>query len=514
VVTALSPGPIGEDAPVANPIGVAGLRAVLDRVNGVLELVLAAGFLCGVVALVVRWRRSSERERRQLAWILQGVMTAGALLLGAAGLHALGAPESLRGALVALAMAMPALGIAIAVLREQLLDIELVVSRTLVYAGFSGVLLASYALALAISSLWFSAQADIAVSLLATGLVAAVLGGLRERIQRLLDRALFGRRSQPYDVLVGLGAIAEKHADRSALIAELVGEVRSALRLPYVSVVDARGQLLADGHRPAEVVAFPLACAGRRLGALEVGPRSGERGFSADERALLASAAARIAASVWTQQLDADLQGAREKLVRSREQERTRIRRDLHDGVGPVLAAATLQLDSLRRRLPPEDRNGRELADRIKGELQQVVLDIRALLEGLRPPNLDVGLARALEGNVEALVDAGLAVELDVDGLPDLDPAVEVAAYRIASEAITNVVKHASASQCEVRVAVEDGTLVVAVADNGRGMAIDHDRGVGLDSLAERAAELGGSVHCGSDPSGVTVTARLPMEAT
>ena len=235
--------------------------------------------------------------------------------------------------------------------------------------------------------------------------------------------------------------------------------------------------------------------------------------LSPEDHALLESAAMQIAGVLRTAGLASELQASRERLVRAREAERLRIRRDLHDGIGPVLAAATLQVDSLRRRLPADDLTGMALADRVKDELGRAVGDVRTLLDGLRPPALDaLGLLGALDEQFLALREAGIEVTSDVPApLPRLGPAVEVAAYLIVSEALTNVLRHSGARACVVRLAVEGDTLDLEVTDDGTGLTPDRVPGVGIESMAERAAEVGGTCVCAATLPGTRVHARLPL---
>jgi len=205
-----------------------------------------------------------------------------------------------------------------------------------------------------------------------------------------------------------------------------------------------------------------------------------------------------------------ELQLSRERLVAAREEERRRLRHDLHDGVGPELAGMALQLDSLSTRL----RGDPELAaraERLRDQMRRTVAEVRRAVDDLRPPALDqLGLAGALREQLSAYGSG----ELQVGELPPLPAAVEVGAYRIAGEAVANALRHSGAHRCVVRVEVEEGWLVVEVVDDGRGLAPDALPGVGLTSMRERAAEVGGRFEVGLGPHGGTLLrARLPRAA-
>jgi signal transduction histidine kinase len=214
-----------------------------------------------------------------------------------------------------------------------------------------------------------------------------------------------------------------------------------------------------------------------------------------------------------TSRLADELQSSRERLVVAREEERRRIRRDLHDGLGPALGGVVFQLESARLLVERDPSLAAEQIAAACGMLQEVVADVRRLVHDLRPPALDDrGLVGALTQQAEQVSLAGPATSVDAGELGTLPAAVEVAAYRIAGEALTNVVRHAGATTCAVHLAVEDRALVVTVRDDGRGIAAEAEVGVGMVSLRERAAELGGRVDVSCPAGGGTlVRAVLPL---
>lgn len=209
------------------------------------------------------------------------------------------------------------------------------------------------------------------------------------------------------------------------------------------------------------------------------------------------------------------IRDGQERLVLAREEERRRLRRDLHDGLGPALAALTLQVDTLRNRAgePGLDLDG-ELV-RLRTGIQGTVVDVRRIVEGLRPPALDeLGVGGAIEQLVADLTPhEGLRVELTVEDLCSAPAAVEVALYRVAQEALTNVVRHAAATRARVALSVRAGEVLLDVTDNGSGGAHARSGGLGLDTMRERAEEIGGSLRVTSRPGGgTTVELALPLE--
>ena len=211
--------------------------------------------------------------------------------------------------------------------------------------------------------------------------------------------------------------------------------------------------------------------------------------------------------------LTEELHASRQRTIAALEAERTRIRRDLHDGLGPTLTGVLLKAEAARNLVTPEPARAQTLMTEVSEQTRSAVADIRRLVYGLRPPSLDrLGLTSALEGYVERLADGGPpAVHLDLPGaLPRLAPEVEVAAYRIVTEALANVVRHSGGTSAEARLWVEDESLHLEVCDDGSadGAWVP---GVGLTSMRERTEQLGGGFAAAGSASGGTVSAWLPL---
>lgn len=516
LVAVFSPGPLGEAIPGDNPLGipVAGFFEAVDAVLWPALSVLTVGVLA---SLALRWRRASGEIRGQLSWLalasLAAVASVGVETLlrwgGAFG------PVLDSGLLaIPLLLGVPA-AIGIGMLRHRLFDVEVVLTRALAYAVLSGLVLLVYVGTLLVASRFLRSSADVAVSLIATAVLAVSLSPVKDRLVGGIDRWLFGDRRRPYALLASLAERLEEVARPENLLGDLAEVIRSGLKLPFVAVAVPGGQgftQYSSGERgPGELLVLPLLANGHQQGQLLVGRRSGEE-FTPAEGAVLADVARQVAIAVHSTGLAGQLQASREHLVIAREEERRRVRRDLHDGVGPVLAALTLQLDALRRRLPDDDVQGRQLADRMKVELQRSVADVRRVVEGLRPPSLDdLGLAGTVEEHGQAVSDGRLEVRVEVDEGIALSPAVEVAAYRILTEAITNVARHADATDCHVTAQLDGDGLLLEVSDNGRGLAAGRGAGIGLTTMRDRAAELGGTFEAIGGANGSTVRAWLPV---
>jgi signal transduction histidine kinase len=267
------------------------------------------------------------------------------------------------------------------------------------------------------------------------------------------------------------------------------------------------------GEPAGDSIALPLVYQAERIGQLLVAPRAPGEAFAPAERRLLDDIALQAGAALHAIRLTADLQRSREQLVTAREEERRRLRRDLHDGLGPQLASLTLTIAAARELLHRDT----QAADQLLGELtihaQAAIADIRRIAYDLRPPALDdLGLLLALREQAAGYQQAGLQITIDApERLPALLAAVEVAAYRIVQEALTNVVRHANARSCCVRLRIDDG-LWVEIQDDGRGLPATRRSGVGLTSIRERTTELGGTLTIESAAGqGTHIRVRLPL---
>jgi signal transduction histidine kinase len=298
-----------------------------------------------------------------------------------------------------------------------------------------------------------------------------------------------------------------------------VSAVREALRLPYAAIALGDDEApVASGEPVRATEELPLLHHGAPVGTLVLGVRPGESGFSPADRRLLGDLARQAGVAVSTVRLTADLQRSRERLVTAREEERRRLRRDLHDGLGAQLAGLTVQAGVLRSMIGRDPAAADELAAELRAELRTAIADIRRLVHDLRPPALDeLGLAGALQRLAEQIGADGTALRVEVraEHLPPLPAAVEVAAYRIVQEALTNVVRHAGPATARVAVRHSPGQVAVEVVDDGRGAAPGDQGhgGHGIAGMRERAALYGGTLEAGPLPGGgFRVAATLPVE--
>jgi two-component system NarL family sensor kinase len=509
---AFSPGPLLGYPVGDNPLGIPGARAVLTAVRTVAEPLVLVGFACGVAALITRCLRAPRGavERRQVALLA----LASAVPLALTFVPSDGSPAWPVALAVVIAFALIPAAIGIAILRHHLYDIDVVLNRSLVYAGLTAAVVGLYA-----AVVWAAAQplgAGTAAGLLATGVAAAAVLPLRTRLQRLVDRAMYGERGNPYAAVSRLTARLQAATAPGDALAGVAEAVASSLRFPYVAVETPAGVAAAHGTPTgAQQHAVELSHQWGDVGRLVVEGRDGKPPTARD-LALLADLARPAGAAVQAAGLADALRASQRRLIEAREEERRRLRRDLHDGLGPTLAGIVLRLDAAAGLVSTDPARAERVLAALKAETRAAVDDIRRLVYDLRPPALDeLGLLGAVRQQAERLVsgDSGMDVRVTARGpLPRLGAATEVAAYRIALEAVTNAARHAGAPHCSVLLAA-DGQLRVEITDDGRGIPADGRPGVGLAAMQERAAEVGGRCTVSAvAPSGTRVLALLPLE--
>jgi signal transduction histidine kinase len=488
--------------------------------------------LTGLYAQVYRYRRvSTARERQQTKWFLYGLLLWMAVStlssipfiilqnLPAGAALPWWSPISQLGWFLSLTI-LP-LSFAIAIMRYRLWDIDFLISRTLVYGLLTVIIIGLYILLVGGFSQLFHTGGNLLISLITTGLIAVLFQPLRERLQRLASRLIYGERDDPVRVLTKLGERLEATVAPESTMAAIVESISQALRLPYAAITLKEGSEFVPaaewGQKPAPSLAcepFPLNYQSEPVGQIIVSRRTGEDSFTPEEKSLLQNIARQVGPAAYAIQLTRDLQRSRERLVTAREEERRRLRRDLHDGLGPTLASLTLKLDAARNQLRQNPEETDSLLVDLKSQIQSAIEGIRRLAYNLRPPALDeLGLLSAIQEYASNHLRTGLRVRIEHHGnFPRLPAAVEVAAYRIVCEALTNVSKHSQATESHVQFAL-NGVLQIDIQDNGSGLPEDVHAGVGMFSMRERAAELGGTLAIEPNPGGgVHITAHLPCE--
>ena len=519
---AFAPGPIdGVEpgfAPIPNPLGVTRLLGALQATTAFAAPVVIVFFVAAIIDLAVRYRRSGGELRLQLRWlavatpILPVSFALGMALPERAGefVMRVGQPAFLVGT---------AAGVGIAVLRYRLFKLDLFIRRSLLFATLTAVVIGGYVAIVAATGAVLADRAGPLPSLVAVGLVAVAFQPARARVQQAVDRLVYGRRAEPYAVLSALCEQVEAAVAPDDVLHTIVETIRKELRLPAVAIqLDADTVVAVAGEHPGpNIEEFPVLHQNRRVATLVVGTRTPTEPLTAPERRLLADLARQAGPAVHSRELNAALQRSREQLVAGREDDRRRMRRDLHDGLGPALAGILLRADVAAELVRTNPGGAVEELAFLKTQLQDATEDVRRLVHGLRPPALDeLGLVAALRAQASSLTRRAGANQLAIqvsapDAAPPLPAAVEVAVLRVAGEAVTNVVRHAQAHHCSIRLAFENG-VHLEIDDDGVGLPNDPPLGLGLRSMRDRAAELGGSIDIGSRVGGGTlVNLWLPL---
>jgi two-component system, NarL family, sensor kinase len=487
----------------ANPVGVLP-ASWAETIEGLDGWLLQVPLLLGVAALVVRLRIPSQRRR--LAGVLAAAVLFGLLVVGGRALWpAISDLFDIAGS------ALLAVALTAAVLRRSLDQVDFVIQHALVYSVLTGLIAGGYVAVVAVLGSRSANLPVLGVGLV-TAVVALVLMPLRERLQRLLDLAMYGDTRRPHVAVRRLTDTVGEASTLDAVVRGLARTTAASLKVPWVEVE-------VEGHRGVHGTStggsraqLPLLAGDLQVGTLEVGFGRGRRPGAA-EREVLVELADHGGRAVQAVLLSEALLTNRQLLVTAREDERSRLRRDLHDELGPTLAGLAMQLNGLQTLLRDDPETALARMARLEAVARQALDNVRRLSRELRPPALDeLGLVAALE---QAAHDEGLSLSLDVRLAEPLAAAVEVATYRIGTEALLNVARHAGTAEARLILERIGDDLVLSVVDDGRGSG-QSPAGVGTLAMRERAEELGGtlSISRGRDGVGTVVEARIPIGQT
>ncbi|HVF20763.1 MAG TPA: histidine kinase [Mycobacteriales bacterium] len=509
---AIEPGPLEEFKARDNPYG----QGWADWL-GVANLAFPVVVVLSLVAMGQRLRASEGDERQQLRWVIAGAAVVLVAIVVVTGIGVV--TERFVGAPLYLAFAVLGGCFCVATLKYRLYDLDVLVNRALVYGVLSALTISLYAVVAGGLTRAFDERAGFGV--LGAGLAVLVALPMRGLVQRRVDQLMYGDRQDPYAAVARLGRRLSAPSVGASVLDDLVEAIARAVRAPYVALcigTETNGATVAAEHghpRGAELTAVPLRYRGTHLGELLIARRAPREGWNTADTTLLDLLAHQTAPAVRSVLMADEVRRSRERLVTAREEERRRLRRDLHDELGPTLASVALQLEAARRLIPTQPDTASKLVGGIMNDTTEAVSSLRRIVYGLRPPTLDErGLVAAITEQAERLfiADGAGAVELFVDApVPiELPAAVEVAAYRIAVEALTNVARHAHAGRCVLTLRVGN-TLELAVSDDGVGLSANGHAGVGLNAMRERAEELGGNLRASRADPGTVIRASIPL---
>jgi signal transduction histidine kinase len=515
---------------VRNPIGLD--VPVLRVVKFAWSILFAAGVVIAFASLAIRYRLSDAERRRQIRWVVAAVGLTLASLAAQQAARAVTPSLAFPDWAFQIPLATIPVAIAVAVLRHRLFDIDLVVRRSLVYGVlWIGIVLVYAGLAAAlglVAGQRLSVQAAILVTIGAT----LVFQPARSRLERLADRLAYGRRAGAYEVLRDLGAASERTADLADIGPSLADAVKAGMGAAWARVLVKGGTpeeevVLASigevGGSPA--LSAPLIRGDELVGRIECGPRLAGA-FNDRDREILMTIGRQAALAIHNAALTTELErrlsvtneqarelaASKARLVQAQEAERRRIERDLHDGIQQQLISLVAGIRLARNRIRAEPEQVDQLLSQVQEHALQSVKGLRELVRGIHPTVLaDAGLVPAIKASAARLP---LEVDLEADELAaERQPeAVENTAYFVVCEALTNVMKHSGAKAASVRMRLCDGSLVVSIADAGRGFDGRDVHRSGLTGLQDRVSAIGGSLEVVSNPgAGTTVTAVLPV---
>lgn len=466
-----------------------------------------------IASLVLRYRRGTPLLRRQLLWLLLAVVIF-ALVVPPAQVFGRGP------ILLFLTLALVPVAIMVAVLRHQLLDIDLVVRRSVVYGVLSLGIAAVYVALTALPGLAFGSRIPVDLAVALTIIAAVAFQPLRRRLDALADRWVFGARVDRYQLLTAFGAGLEQTLDLHDLLPTLADTVRRGLAASWVRVTLPDASSAAGEPTGLAALSVPLERGEETVGQIECGPKDG--GYEPADVELLTTLAGQAATAIANVQLTAQLAERLHELARSRtriitaqDTERRRIERDLHDGAQQHVVALITKLRLARNQLGRGERSAEDVLGELQTDARDLLADLRDLAHGIHPPVLtDRGLVAAVEARAD---------RLPLDVAVHADPAlreqrlrsdVEVAAYFTVCEALTNIVKHAHTSQAQIALSTTDGHLQIVVCDQGIGFTGANGSGHGLTNLRDRVEAVGGSLHVEAHPgTGTCVRVELPVGA-
>ncbi|MGB7342443.1 MAG: sensor histidine kinase, partial [Phototrophicaceae bacterium] len=475
-------------------------------------LLVVYGFHVIIQAYRYRYYYTTE-QRQQTKWLILGAGISLVVTICASWFLDPAIAKLLEGTITAFGFYLPiALSVAIAILRYRLWDIDIIINRTLVYGVLTALLVMIYALIVSGLGLLVQDNGNFIISLVGAGVIAVIFQPLRSSIQRIINRWIFGQRDEPLAVMIELSKSLEMILSPEEALKYLAEMTSKTLKIPYIAIESEAFLKISIGKKVTTLERFPLIYQAQPIGVMLVSPRSSGEKLAAADILLLENIAHQVSNIVHASRLSLDLQESRQQILITREEERRRLRRDLHDGLGPALATLTLQAEAAREWLAINPEKSETLLQEIITGSQSTLSEIRRIVYDLRPPALDdLGLVSAIREQANQFTRNDLLITVDApDLLPPLSAAAEVATYRIVQEALTNVTRHSQAHNCHVFLCL-NGTMDIEITDDGIGIPLSRRAGVGLNSIHERAAELGGSCVITSQQGiGTQVMVSLP----
>jgi signal transduction histidine kinase len=510
-----------------DPYGQSSSNNSFSLVTVLFILPLVSSLAASLVAVVVRFRRSSGEERLQLKWFVTGAAALVAVLI-----PSFMTPVTPPVLLILQSVAFLILyaAIAIAILKYRLYEIDVVISKTVVYGLLAAFFTAVYVAVVVGIGTTIGSTHNTFLTLLAAAVIALAFNPVRERAKRLADRLVYGKRATPYEVLSEFSehmagayalddilprmarVLAEGTGGRSEIWLRVGGVLRSAAAWPRGSQPDAPTVVAVGGEDlpsfPNASKATPVLHQGELFGAITVTKPANDPLRPAEDK-LIEDVASQAGLVLRNVRLIEELRASRQRLVKARDEERRRLERNIHDGAQQQLVALAVKLNLAETLVARDPRQTEALLAELKGETQEALQDLRDLARGIYPPLLaDKGLMAALESQVRK---SPVPVTVESDGIGRYPQEIEAAVYFCCLEALQNVAKYAQAKTATVRLEAVADTLTFEVADDGVGFdPANTGYGSGLQGMADRLDALGGSLEVRSAPEqGTTIIGRV-----
>ncbi|RTR27845.1 hypothetical protein EKG37_18310 [Robertmurraya yapensis] len=472
-----------------------------------------------VISQVYRYlKKSTQVQKQQIKWVIYSIVIFFVSLLCLNFVGQLGVVLKMITELIYTGgLILIPIAITFAIFKYKLWDINVVIHRTVLYGLLSLFVILFYVGVVGLISRALRTEENVFASIITAGIIAVCFQPLKEKLQSIVNHMIYGDRDNPYSILNRLNTVLEAAKNTEHVLPRVVKTISQALKIPYVAIhLRERGtyQVIASIGEPLEVgMEIPLFHQGQELGKLSLSNRSSSEPFSHADKKLLQDLARQVGIVANSILLHKDLQWSRQQLVKATEEERRRLRRDLHDGLGPSLASLAIKMDVANSIMTKDLQKSKELLVEMDTQIKQLLQDIRRIVYSLRPSTLDdLGLLSAIKELISHYKTSKIHFTLDgPEMLPSLPAAVEIAVYRIVQEAITNVARHSKGKNCSISVVVDD-KLHLQITDDGRGLPEHLQYGIGIKSMRERAEELGGSFTILSQSTGGTVIqADLPI---
>ena len=502
---------------VDTSVAVAGLATAVTGAAGLPlagALLGTSGAAMVVVAMCLRFEMTAGEDRRRLLWVILGfLLPAPSVLVPLVATNTAGGLDVVLVAVAAISSLSLPLAAGIALVAPRIVDVRAVMERLTVAALMFALTAAAY---IGTESAIVTVTGEIPPSGIRVLIVVGVAAGFHpvmRWVRASVNEMLFGGPADPVRTLTLLGSRLAAGSSPP----DWLDTLRVALAAPGVALRNGEQVIATSGDLAGSPTAHTDLRAGTtHVGQLVVALATDDPRLARATEVVLSLVSVPLAQALHAARLTEDLRVSRGQAVTALEEERRRVRRDLHDGLGPMLTGIAYGTDAVANLLHTNPGEASEMLNALRGEARDAIAEIRRIVYGLRPRALDeLGLVGAVQQQVSRLRTADgrfLTVAFDaVDDMSKLPAAVEVAAYRMAVEALTNVARHSGVDEASASFILADGPVLRVTVQDGGGSVSAWTSGVGLASMRERVEQVGGTLSIHASAEGATVTAEIPI---